>query len=180
MRQSDLFKDVGARAGVSADDARAVLHALAQVVLDEAARGQVVQLPEIGRLRPIWRNERVIRAVLDGRKIALDGRWAVEFRPGPRLKQLMDERSPQLLRDPEHQRAWRLAEALAADLRIYHPQSMLSVTRQMQPEELESACLLAFGSAWSRARARFDNEIPESVRAHRDYLQAAVRRRARA
>lgn len=180
MRQDELIREVAARSGLSAQDARAVLDAATELICARVGAGEVVPLPGLGRLAPVWRKERVIRGVADGRKLALDGHWDVEFRPGRELRETLESRSPRLLKTPEHQAAWRLAEALAADLRNYFPQARLEISPDSTPEQVASACLLAYGAAWSRARSRFDHDVPESVRAQRDYLILAVRRRARA
>lgn len=179
MTQEELIKAVVARTGVSVADARAVLLAAGEAMLQELGEGDVVPLPGLGRLRPVWRGERVIRSVQDGRKLALDGQWVAQFRPARGLTDVLEARSPRLLRDPEHQRAWRLAEALAADLRSYFPDVRPNFGPDGDAAQLESACILAYGASWVRARSRFDKDVSESIRAQRDYLILAIRRRAR-
>ena len=90
----------------------------------------------------------------------------------------MRDRTPQLLRDPAHQRAWRLAETMIGDLGLYH---VSDTPTDLSPEstlaEVDASCRRSLGAAWGRARAAYEEKTPAPVREVRDYLAMAARRR---
>jgi DNA-binding protein HU-beta len=175
---SDLLDAVALRAGVPRAAAGRVLAAFATVLADAVSHGDTVAVPGIGTFGSRWEEERTLRSVADGRKLALDGRWRPTFRASSRLRDATRGRTPQLLRDPEHQRAWRLAETLVGDLALYNARAApTALGADASPESVHLACAEAFGAAWTRVCHAFAAQVPEPVRASRDHLALAARRR---
>ncbi|MDP2316945.1 MAG: HU family DNA-binding protein [Pseudomonadota bacterium] len=157
---------------------RAVLDVLLEEVAARLAFGEPVSLPGIGVLDGRWAPERVVRSVHDGRKVAIDARYQPTFRPSAHLREVLRSRSPQMLQDPAHQRAWRLAEAVIGDLALYHEQD---APRDLKGDTdlatVNARCARSLGDAWTRARRTHDDQTSPAVREARDHLALAARRR---
>lgn len=178
MTWKEMTKRVGERAGVSEAEARRVLGALVDEVEASLVRDEAVRIPRLGSLRGVWEAERQLRGIRDGRRIVLDGHWRPSFSPAASLRRTLRERTPQLLRDRDHQAAWRLAETLVGDLALYHERSVpKDVTPDLDPTLVETRCRSAFGPAWDHARETWQTKTPPAVRDARDYLAFAARRR---
>ncbi len=169
---------VALRAGSSRAATRAVLAAFVDEVEDTLLFGEAVTVPGLGTITSHWEPERTLRSIKDGRKVAIDGRYRPTFRPAGRLRAAMRDRTPQLLKDPAHQRAWRLAETLVGDLALYHAAAApKDLAEDTELSEVDTRCARALGPAWTRARRTLDEQTPPEVRAVRDHLALAARRR---
>lgn len=178
MSTRPILDRVATRAQVPRTTARAVLAALADQALETLSSGEPVTLPGLGVLEPRWVEERALRSVQDGRKLAIDGHYRAGFRPSTRLRGALRERTPQVLKDPAHQTAWRLAETLVADLDLYHGASApREIPGRLSLEDVDARCAACFGSAWGRARRTYEEHTPASVREARDHLALAARKR---
>lgn len=178
MSWRDLVSRTGGRAGVPKSTAQAVLDAFLDEVQSSIVDGASVTLRGIGTLDRRWEEERSLRSIKDGRKMALDGRWRPVFRASGALREALREQTPQLMRDPAHQRAWRLAETLVADLNLYHAAAVPKDLDSL-PDlgAVEARCAQALGGAWTRARRTWEEQTPAAVRTARDHLAVAARRR---
>ena len=178
MSWKEMTRRVGERAGVSEAEARRVLGALVEEVEASLVRDEAVRIPRLGSIKSVWEGERQLRGVHDGRKIALDGHWRPSFTAASALKRTLRERTPQLLKDRDHQAAWRLAETLVSDLALYHEKSIpTNLDPGLELAVIDSRCRAALGPAWDRARETWQAKTPLAVREARDYLVFAARRR---
>lgn len=178
MSWKEINAAVATRSGSSEAGTRKILDAFVREVAERVARGERVAIPHLGVFSTSWEDERQVRGIQDGRKLAVDGHWRARFRVAEPLRRALRERTPQLLRSPEHQRAWRLAETLVGDLGIYHPEARpTALSRRAEAGETDRLCRAALGAAWDRARRTYDEQISPAIRADRDYLALAARRR---
>ncbi|MCB9778769.1 MAG: HU family DNA-binding protein [Alphaproteobacteria bacterium] len=174
MRWNDLIDQIATETGESKAATRRVLTAFTRHAFDTVSEGGELRIPGLGRLYSRWSPPRVVRGVHDGRRRGLDGRWQARFRPSNGLREALADRSPQLLRDPRHQDAWRLARTLVGDLAEYH-QGLPSVDGGVPDSQLEVACRRAFGPEWEQARSTYARRVPEEIRSERDHLLRAAR-----
>ncbi|MES2638931.1 MAG: HU family DNA-binding protein [Myxococcota bacterium] len=178
MKWQTLIERVATRAEAPRQTTRSVLDALRTEIEERLSAGESVTLPGVGTLTSQWIEPRTLRSIRDGRKVAIDGRYRATFRPATQLRATLRDRTPQTLLDPAHQRAWRLAETLVSDVALYHesatPQGVYASTELV---EVDARCAQAFGLAWARARRTLDAQTPPEVRAARDHLAIAARRR---
>lgn len=178
MTWKDVVAATAQRAGSSEAETRRVLAALTEEVSSRLAEGGRVAWPNLGVLSSAWEPERQLRGVSDGRKVAIDGHWRPRFRASAVLRDRVRSRTPQLLRDADHQRAWRLAETLVGDLSLYHPHDLPNgVTADDGADTVDGRCRASLGAAWERARQTYNDQVPVLVRESRDYLALAARRR---
>lgn len=178
MKWTELVTRVAARTGFAEDQVRSVFSTLTDEVGDALERGEHVTLRGLGSIEARWLPERTLRSVHDGRRIAVDGRFQAVFRPADGIRAVLRRRTPQLLKDPAHQRAWRLAETLVSDLGLYHvSETPTDLSQDSGLGEVDTSCKRALGAAWTRARATYDTQTPADVRLSRDYLAMAARRR---
>lgn len=177
MSWATLVDRVARRSGLPRAAVRTVLGAFVEEAEAELVAGEAVTLPGLGTLDRHWDAERTLRSVRDGRKLVLDGRWRPTFRPSERLRSALREQTPQLLRDPAHQRAWRLAETLVSDLALYHAAAVPTLAPDLDAPAVDARCASAFGPAWARARTTWAEQTPAEVRNVRDHLALAARRR---
>lgn len=177
MTWADMVKHVATAEGRPPAEVQRVLRRFVDQVADEVAKGERVAIPGLGVLSTVWRREAALRSVHDGRRVYLDGRFQVSFRAANRLREQVRARSPQLLRDPEHQRALRVGETLVSDLALYHKTQAPALATEMEPVAVRAACAQAFGPSWLRVEATYVEKVPEPVRTSRDYLALAARRR---
>jgi nucleoid DNA-binding protein len=174
---SGLIERVATRAGVSQAAARRLLKAFADEALVDLVAGEDVNVPGLGAIEARWVSERTVRSVRDGRRTAVDGHFRPAFRASARLRDALRGRTPQLLKDPAHQKAWRVAETLIGDLSLYHGISAPHFVADDSLELVDSRCAAAFGAAWGRVRRTYEEQIPAATRAERDHLALAARRR---
>lgn len=164
MNWNELVDAVAARTGQPKALVRAILNAATAEVGARVATGDEVRLKGLGTLTSRWQNARTLRAVHDARKIALDGRWVPRFRSSAALRGALLLRSPQRWRDPRHQAAWRLAEALIGDLELYHGRSVPRLDEDTPLPMVAPICEVAFGPVWDRVLRTWNEKIPEDVR----------------
>lgn len=178
MTWASFVEAVAARAGVPTAQARRVLAAFVATATEALVRGDDVHVPGLGALHSRWEDERTLRSVRDGRKLALDGHFRPVFRPAAPLRDALRARTPQVMRDPAHQRAWRLAETLVGDLALYHGRlAPAGLPADATPGDVHARCTVAFGDAWTRVCLAWESQTPDAVRAARDHLAHAARRR---
>lgn len=155
-----------------------VLEAFVKVAAEAITAPGTVKLKRIGTLSAEWRDGRVLRSPRDQRRMFLDGRFQLTFRPAESVKQQLAAATPQHWRDATHQGAWRLAETLLSDLELYHPDKVPRSLGLETPEgEVRTACEQAFGQHWRRVISTWEQGVPEPVRASRDYLALCARMR---
>ena len=178
MRWGDLVVKVSERSGVGPRQTRAVLAALIREVLAALKRGEEVSVPGIVKIDARWQEARTVRSVKDRRRVAIDGRYVPRLRAGTKVKRVLLSRTPQTWRDPAHQAAWQLAEALIGDLELYHGKRVPSdLTASMDSGEIEARCAEAFGTVWEMVRTTFDDAVAEPIRSQQPHLPTAARRR---
>jgi len=174
VNQRQLIDALAAQSGESKATVARVLTALGEAVHEAIATGDEVSLPQIGKIITSWRGPRVLRQIQNGRKMRIGGRYVPQLRPSSRLKQTAADRTDQSWRDPDHQRAWRLAETLIGDLELYHQERLPSLDSEQGPDAVHADCTKALGEAWRRARATYEQDIPAAVRDENDYLADAA------
>ncbi|MEZ4320316.1 MAG: HU family DNA-binding protein [Myxococcota bacterium] len=177
MNWTDLITTVAARAGTSIDDTREVLNAFVDVSTQQIVDGERVVVRGLGTLGTRWVGSRTLRSVSDGRKLRLDGRHVAQFRPSRSLKQSLVKQSPQLWRDERHQKAWKVAETLVADLALYHPTQAPKLDADAPSTTIQDACSASFGPLWARVRTTYEAQVPAEIRASKDYLALAAHSR---
>lgn len=177
MNAKELVAAVAAQSGESRATVRAVLDAIAAVAHATIEPETGVSLPGLGVLGARQVKGRTVRSVVDGRRIYVEPHLQATFRPAHELRAVLEAREPRVMRDAEQQRAWRLAETLVGDVALYHPTIHPPMIEETPLDQCEAICASLFGHAWSRARSRYDEQVPASVRAVRDHLAFAARRR---
>ncbi len=178
MRWRELVSRVSARSRIGPGQTTAVLDALIEEVIEALGQGDEVAIPGIVKIESRWQDARIIRSVKDRRRVSIDGRYVPRLRAGTRIKQVLMSRTPQTWRDPAHQAAWRLAEALIGDLELYHREQVPSgLTAKMAPDEIERRCASSFGPAWALVRDTFDTAVAEPIRSQQQHLPCTARRR---
>ncbi|MED5370881.1 MAG: HU family DNA-binding protein [Myxococcota bacterium] len=175
MNWSELVAATAERAGLSQADARRALNAMRDTVIEQLAQGERVTLHNLGTFESRERKARVIRNIGDFRKMYLGPARRVVFRPAQALKRELQDPDPNW-KKPEHQAAWRLAEALVGDLDLYHadqaPKDVGGSDTQVR-----SACSEAFGATWDSAVESYRTQVHPEVLSAQDYLASAARKR---
>ncbi len=179
MNTSELILAVSERTGLSRAQVREVVQALTQIVLEQAAAGEEVQLRGICTIGARWTDARPLRSVQDRARLTLDGRWLPRLRAASALKEATLQRSPQRWRDPRHQSAWRLAEALVSDLDLYHHAQAPTLSADTPLPMVASICAVAFGPLWERVVNTWNASVPFTIRAEGDHLLHEALRRWR-
>lgn len=169
MNQRELIDALASETDETKAAVHRVLQALGRTIQDAVERGDSVPLPGVGRVTTAWRGPRVVRHIQTGRRTRIGGRHVPVFRPSSALKEGALSRTDQSWRTPDHQKAWRLAEALVGDLELYHGDATPTLSDD-DPTAVRSACASALGEAWRKAEAAFENDVPASVRDQNDYL----------
>ena len=174
MTWSDLIDRIALRTGLSKKDIRATLSALADVAVEALGDGDDVPLRGLCTLSSRRRGPRTIRDIRLRRRIHLDGRYVPRVRVSGRVRQILQQRTPQLWRDPEHQKAWRTAAALVGDLALYHADRAPTLDHEATQDAAESDCRTAFGPLWSQVQRSYEERIPAEIRNRRNYLALAA------
>jgi integration host factor subunit beta len=178
MNWGELVAAVAARTGMSVARTREVLGTAVEVGAEALGEGDSVSLRELGRIDSRWRAPSIVRSISNGRKIRVDGRWVPDYRPSSMLCERLEARTPQYWRIPEHQNAWRVAEALVGDLVLYNPEAAPpALTHEDTDEQVHARCAAAFGAGWMRVRQGYDARVPLEVRSACDYLPIVARAR---
>jgi integration host factor subunit beta len=178
MTWAELVAAVAARTGTSQSRIREILGVTVEIAAEALGDGESVSLQDLGRLDCRWRGPTIVRSVSDGRRMRVDGRWVPDFRPSSVLCERLEARTPQYWRDPEHQNAWRVAEALVGDVALYDPESAPEGIGAEDPDDqVHAKCAEAFGPSWTRARQGYDSRVSQAVRLCRDYLAIVARSR---
>lgn len=177
MTWTDLSRRVAERAGLPAATTRRALDALLEELVTSLEKGEELRLPRIGTFSAVWRKPRALRSLTDGRKMFLSGRYVPRFKVSTALRSRLEGRTAQNWRDPAHQKAWRLAETLIADLAAYHPSSVpTDITPDLDVAQVQARCAAAFGPAWALAAATFGERTPPETHGE-GYLGLAAARR---
>lgn len=178
MNWTEFLHTLSERTGVSKKDVHAVMTAAVDVVTEQLRSGADVRMHRLGTFTSRWQAPRTLRQINDHRKIRIDGRYTPAFRAASRLREAVMARTPQRWRDPRHQAAWQLAEALISDLDLYHEDLIpRSLNNDVPNADLYATCQKAFGPTWSRVVETYQTRTPEDIRQAHDYLAAAARNR---
>lgn len=172
----ELVERTASKTGLSKAQVDRVLEAFVEVASEAIAAPGSVKLKRIGTLSAEWRDGRVLRSPRDQKRMFLDGRFQLAFRPSDSVKQELANRSPQHWKSAEHQGAWRLAETLLSDLELYHADKVpKAITGKTSDADITALCESAFGVHWRRVLTAWEAGVPEAVRASRDYLAHCAR-----
>lgn len=174
MNWSELIAATAERAGMSRSDARRALEAFREVVTDELADSGHVVLFGLGTFRTRRLAPRSIRTIREFRKMYLGERATVGFRPASALRRRVSEGLATHWKDPAHQAAWRLSEALVGDLELYHGKKAPKGL-EGDDDAIRASCATAFGSLWDRVVSSYDRDVSSEVRGEHDHLAAAAR-----
>jgi len=178
LSRRELIARMAQRADITKRAAEAYLRVLEGVLADSLASLETVRLQGVGTLRPAWRGPMVLRSPHDRRRMFVDGRWHLSFRPSSLIRERLAAQIPAHFRDERHQRAWRLAETLLADLAAYHPdREPVGVRPDDSDADVRAACERTFAAEWVRVARTWAEKTPEEVAAARDHLAAAARAR---
>lgn len=170
MSWSTLLERVSERSGRPMDEVKEILEAFVEVSLEALSEGNDVPIRGLGTLGSRWLEPRSLRSVHDSRRLMLDGRWVSRFRASSRVRDALLSRTPQRWRDPRHQAAWRLAEALVGDLDLYHGDRAPKLDEQTPLPMVASICAVAFGSVWERVVQTWNAQVPPGIRAEGQHL----------
>ena len=176
MNWNQLIHATAEGSGLSVSDARKALEAMRSAVTQELSQGGRVVIFGLGSLSTRQRSARSIRNVRDFRKMYIGERTSVVFKPASALKRAVAG-GEAVWKRPEHQAAWRMAEALVGDLALYHGDRAPSGLAEQADEAARSRCGEAFGELWQRVLESYAAEVPETVRQEHDYLAGAARGR---
>lgn len=176
MNWTDLLSKMSEKTGLPTKTIRTVMDAFIEITLESVRNGEDIRIRRIGTLSRRWRNPSVLRSIADQRKMMLDGRWVPKFRPATELKDRLAGLTPQSWKDPRHQAAWNLAEALVGDLLLYHAELAPSCSEKVEPDRLERQCAEAFGPLWDRVVQTFRRDVEEEIRQGQNYLGVVARR----
>lgn len=178
LNWSDLVQKTAVASGSTKAQTERILDAFIQVADGAIKSLGTVRIKRIGTLSAEWRGSRVLRSPKDKRRMFLDGRYHVQFRPAEAIKKELAQLSPQLWKDTAHQAAWRLAETLLSDLELYHADKVPKTLLDRTPDaEVIAQCEAAFGHHWRRVMATWASSVPEAVRNARDHLSHCARLR---
>ena len=180
MTWSELVRTVAERSGLPHEEVKAVLDALPPVVLEAVSQGESVALRGICTVRARWLRPRTLRSIANQRRLVMDGRWVPRLSASSGLRKALMDRTPQRWRDPRHQAAWRLAEALVGDLDLYHNESAPLLYDHLPPKDIAERCARAFGAQWVRVLDTWSAQIPKEIREEADHLTREALRRWRA
>ena len=179
MNGTEMVTAIEDRTGIPREQVREVLDALTALTLEALGQGEEVSLRGLGAFGARWQKPRSLRSVQDQRRLVLDGRWVPRFRPASALREALIQRSPQRWRDPRHQAAWRLAEALVGDLDLYQHARAPQLEESTPLPMVASICAVAFGSTWDRVIQTWNAQVPADIRADGDHLLRVAQRRWR-
>lgn len=179
MNGTDMVSAIHDRTGIPRDQIKEVLDALTSMVVEALAQGEEVSLRGLGAFGARWQQPRSLRSVQDQRRLVLDGRWVPRFRPASALREALLQRSPQRWRDPRHQAAWRLAEALVGDLDLYQHARAPQLDEDTPLPMVASICAVAFGATWERVIQTWNAQVPDEIRADGDHLLRVAQQRWR-
>lgn len=173
MNQAELIDRVAASTGLSKQDTTRTLRALVDVINEQVASGDEVQIAKLGKFGSKWRKRSAIRDIQNGRKMLLGGRYVPSFRPSAELRRNVGDRTEQHWRDPEHQRAWRTTETLIGDLELYN-EGRPTLPASKDARAIHDACRATFGDDWDRVVQTYETDVPGEVRLAHDYLIETV------
>lgn len=180
MKWSHLIQQVARTTGEDTRAVRDILRAMMQVVANAVVHGDEdsVHLRGLGTIERRWRQPRKVRLVSDGRQVQLDGRYSIVFKPARGLRGRLAGLTPQLWRDPAHQAARRLAEALVGDLELYHSfQVPTDLSWELDGAGVRQRCRKAFGPLWERVESTYAGQVPGDVHQEFDHLARVALRR---
>jgi nucleoid DNA-binding protein len=180
MNGTDMVSAIADRTGIPREQVKEVLDTLTALVLEALGQGEEVSLRGLGSFGARWQEPRSLRSVQDQRRLVLDGRWVPRFRPASALREALLQGSPQRWRDPRHQAAWRLAEALVGDLDLYQRARAPKLDEDTPLPMVASICAVAFGATWERVIQTWNAQVPAEIRADGDHLLRVAQRRWRA
>ena len=177
VAKDELLRRFSEHAGITRREAERLVGCLLDVVEGALGEKRAVRLGQLGTFHVTWREPRVLRSPRDQKRMFVDGHWLVGFRPTSRLRERLRGLSPALYRDEAHQKAWRLAETLLADLSMYHPGARPAIRNEDDDRAVHAACEQVFGAAWSRAVRTWHAAVPAQVAERCDHLATSARRR---
>ena len=177
MNTNELVSAIVERTGLPREEVKRTLEALRAVIEDVLTLGGEVNLRGLFTIGARWTEPRSVRSVSDRQRLVLDGRWAPRLRPSDGLRDLLMQRSPQRWRDPRHQVAWRLADALIGDLDLYHRAQVPVIDRRATLDDIARDCAQAFGPTWDRVLTTWTEQIPAEVREEGQHLLHVARQR---
>lgn len=176
--RKELVRRIASESGLNLRDAERALRAVERTIVEAVAAREVVRVGGLGTFRPVWRGESVFRSPHNQRRMFVDGRWQMAFKPSAPVRRIMAALTPTDYRSEAHQRAWRLAETLLGDLAAYHRSAPPPIIpADSDDARVREACEAAFGGQWTRATQTWVTQTPPEVASRRDYLVAAARRR---
>lgn len=177
MNTNELVIAIAQRTGLPREDVKRTLDALRAVIEEVLSSGGEVQLRGLVTIGARWTEARALRSVSDQQRLVLDGRWAPRLRAADTLRAVLMRRSPQRWRDPRHQAAWRLADALVGDLDLYHRAQVPALDPSASFADIARDCADAFGTTWERVLATWTEQIPAEVREEgQQLLRVALQR----
>lgn len=179
MNWSDLIERVCERTGRPADEVKEILECFVDVALESLADGHDVSVRGLGTISSRWLEPRSLRSVHDSRRLMLDGRWVPRYRASSRVREALLSRTPQRWRDPRHQAAWRLAEALVGDLDLYHGDRAPQLEEQTPLPMVASICAVAFGPVWERVVRTWNAQVPPGISTEGQHLLRVAHERWR-
>lgn len=177
MTWSELVRRVAERTGRPRDEVKETLDALADTILEDVAAGEEVPIRGVCLIGSRWQDAHALRSIADRRRLVLDGRWVPRLRSSAPLRQVLLARSPQRWRDPRHQAAWRLAEALIGDLDLYHKSRAPRLDEDTPLPMVASICAVAFSGLWERVIETWNAQVSPEIRGEGEHLLRVARAR---
>lgn len=80
MNQQELIDRWSRTYNRSQSDVRGILRELEQIAQGAVERGEVVRLPGVATIKPVWRESRVARNPQSGEPVHVQSRWRVRIK----------------------------------------------------------------------------------------------------
>ncbi len=178
MNNKQLVEALADRLGLSKVLVAKVIGGAVAEIQARVAHGEKVTVSGLGHFEVQERPARIIRSVVDTRKLLVGPRHSVRFRAAAALRGAVAHLDDPSWADPAVQGAWRTAETLVGDLDLYHrAKAPAALAVDAEPQVVLEACSRAFGPLWRQVEQTFTERVAADARARTDLLAVAARRR---
>ncbi len=175
MNKKDLIAALAEKAELPKTTVAGLLAHLDELLTEALVAGESVRLLGLGTLTQQERAPRTYRDPNTSQKKLLGSYITVRFRPSSGLKQRINGDREANWRDPRHQHARRTAATLIADLALYNPSAVPTLSSDADDAAVRETCARAFGDDWARSEETLAEKVDADVLAAFDYLAFCAR-----